>query len=212
MNNTEDVPSPIDLKNLQDALQWEQEANIKRPSRTQFFQFYADELVNPISDHYRVLEIASGPGFLAEVLLHRHPRLDYTALDFSEAMHYLAQQRLSCFNCNTIQFILADFKQPYWYSALDAQKYDVIIIHQALHELRHKNYAKDFHRIIATHLLKENGCYAVCDHLVHPDGKMQNNELYMSRQEHLDAFAQSGFHQIRQALFLEGLQLFLTHQ
>ena len=210
MSKLIEVASPFDLRNITDAQQWAAEANLKRPSRTQFFQFYADQLVQPTTTNYRVLEIASGPGFVAEALLQRHPQLDYTALDFSEAMHNLAKQRLSHFDISQIQFILADFKHTEWYKTLAAQKFDVVIIHQALHEVRHKYYATDFHRIIFEHLLKDQACYAVCDHLAQPDGAMQNTELYMTQAEHLAAFSQAGFQHISQTLCLEGLQLFLA--
>lgn len=207
-----DIPSPIDLKNPTDALQWAEEANVKRPYRQHFFDFYANELVQPTKYDYAVLEIASGPGFVAEALLRQHPQLDYTALDFSAAMHQLAQQRLNLFNNPQIQFVVADFKQTNWYMTLNAQKYDVIIIHQALHELRHKNHATNFHHLIATHLLKTKGCYAICDHLAQPDGNMQNNELYMTRQEHLNALTEASFQHIDQGLCLEGLQLFIAQK
>ena len=40
LKNFKDVPSPIDLKNPKDALQWAQEANEKRPWRYYFFDYY----------------------------------------------------------------------------------------------------------------------------------------------------------------------------
>ncbi len=210
MSIPNDVVSPIDLRHVQDALQWAEEANIKRPSRAQFFQFYSDKLINPTSNHYSVLELASGPGFVAEALLQKHPHLNYIAVDFSDAMHDLAKQRLSHMTGLNIKFIRADFKQSDWYKILAPEKYDVIIIHQALHELRHKRYASDFHHVMINHLLKPKGCYAVCDHLAQPDGNMQNTELYMTRQEHIDALTQAGFAQIEATLYLEGLQLFVN--
>lgn len=115
-----------------------------------------------------MLELASRPGEIAHALLSKNPQLDYTALDFSSAMHDLAQQRLTDFATPRTQFILADFKQDLWFSALAPFQYDLIIIHQALHELRHKHHACQFHEIIAKHLLKKQGCYAVCDHLAQP--------------------------------------------
>ena len=87
-----------------------------------------------------------------------------------------------------------------------AQKYDFIIIHQALHELRHKRYATDFHKIART-LLKPKGYYLVCDHLCAAHA-MQNDQLYMTKQEHLDALEQASFKAIKMPLEIEGLCLF----
>jgi S-(hydroxymethyl)glutathione dehydrogenase/alcohol dehydrogenase len=83
---------------------------------------------------------------------------------------------------------VGSFKEADWQMAL-TQKYDFIIIHQALHELRHKRYATDFHKIART-LLKPKGYYLVCDHLCAAHA-MQNDQLYMTKQEHLDALEQA---------------------
>ena len=40
-----DVPSPIDLRLYEDALEWQEQANVKRPWRKDFFDYYVS-LIN----------------------------------------------------------------------------------------------------------------------------------------------------------------------
>ena len=66
-------------------------------------------------------------------------------------MHNLAKQRLAAIPHTSVDFIIADFKQQDWYTVLNGQRFDYVVIHQALHELRHKAYAYDFHKSIASY-------------------------------------------------------------
>jgi ubiquinone/menaquinone biosynthesis C-methylase UbiE len=76
------------------ASEWEATAMEKRPWRTEFFATFASELANMEPKAARVLELGSGPGFLANEVLSEIFGLRMTLLDFSEAMHALARQRL----------------------------------------------------------------------------------------------------------------------
>jgi len=51
------------------------------------------------------------------------------------------------------------------------------------------------------------GYYLVCDHLCAAHA-MQNDQLYMTKQEHLDALEQASFKAIKMPLEIEGLCLF----
>ena len=92
--NIEEVASPIDLKDPQEALQWANEANIKRPWRYEFFDLYVNKIKSLNRENIHVLEIGSGPGFLAQHLLQHCPEIQYTAVDFSQAMHELSKAKL----------------------------------------------------------------------------------------------------------------------
>ena len=69
----QDVPSPIDLRSMSDASEWERTATEKRPWRAEFFEEFADELKTLRPPCRRVLELGSGPGFLASQLLDAMP-------------------------------------------------------------------------------------------------------------------------------------------
>lgn len=200
-----DVSSPIDLRNYEDALEWQETANIKRPWRKDFFDYSVELMKTNRSDPCHILELGSGPGFLAQHLLSQLDHIEYTAFDFSEVMHQLAQEKLNSSERSRAKYFVGNFKEPNWQNTLD-RKYDFIIIHQALHELRHKQHAANFHKIVRT-LLNPDGIYLVCDHLCVPHA-MQNNQLYMNKQEHLDAFSQASFQEIKMPLEIEGLCLF----
>lgn len=200
-----DVASPIDLRNYKDAMEWQDTANVKRPWRKDFFEYYASLIKRHAFDSCHILELGAGPGFLAQHLLSQLSDIKYTAFDFSEAMHQLAQQKLTSSERARANYLIGNFKEPDWQSAIK-QKYDFIIIHQALHELRHKKYAADFH-ITVKKLLKPKGYYLVCDHLCAPHA-MQNDQLYMNKQEHIGALKEASFENIKMPLEIEGLCLF----
>ena len=192
--NINEVVSPIDLRNLNDASEWAAEVNIKRPWRYEFFDAYVDEINNLNIESPKILEIGSGPGFLAKVLLENLSNISYTAIDFSEAMHQLSKEYLGELRAKAKYFI-ADFKDSDWFYIVEQEKYDIVIIHQALHELRHRAYAENFHTQVRDHLLGKNGVYIVTDHIVSDNG-MKNNDLYMTVDEHLTALSLAGFTQI----------------
>src|SRR5215471_21782744 len=90
-----DVPSPIDLCTEGDARQWAASAMSKRPWRAHFFQRFVQELQSLDVSPLQILELGSGPGFLARCILDAIPSAEYAMLDFSRAMHHLARERLA---------------------------------------------------------------------------------------------------------------------
>ena len=211
--NVQDVLSPIDLRNHQDALDWANEANKKRPWRYDFFDYYVnfiqdlEQQPNHIKNTLpiQVLEIGSGPGFFAKHLLSHCLNIHYSAVDFSQAMHELSKSKLLPDELNRTSYVVADFKTSQWRDEL--AQYDVVIIHQALHELRHIHHATQFH-IEVKDLFKPNASYLVCDHIFSPDA-MQNNELYMSKYEHFECLKQADYKHVDLVKERQGLCLFL---
>lgn len=198
----EDVPSPIELRDMSDALAWEQSAMLKRPWRAEFFaQFAAEISAHPRQIHH-VLELGSGPGFLAEHLLRSNATLRYVALDFSSAMHELAVQRLDDL-ASRVQFVERSFKQDNWFEGLG--RFDCVVTHQAVHELRHKRHAPVLHAQVKQ-VLCPGGAYLVCDHFF-GEGGMKNDQLYMSAEEQKQALLASGFTYVKQVMLKGGLVL-----
>ena len=182
-----DVPSPIDLRRMSDAQEWELNA-IKRPFRLEFFEAFYKELSALNKSSLKVLELGSGPGFLAEYLLTKLPELNISLLDSSPAMHGLAKKRLNK-HLKRVSFIERDFKQSNW--SLGLGEFSAVITLQAVHELRHKRYATDFHKQVSS-LLGCGGVYLFCDHYYGP-AAMQNNELYMSISEQRQSLESAGY-------------------
>ncbi len=207
-----DVPTHIDFREMSDALAWESKA-MQRPFREDFFAAFADELRKINKPSLKILELGSGPGFLANFLLtdslHTNslrtdslrtdslrtdslqtnmPGITLTLLDFSAAMHELARRRLHG-RLDQVTFIEGSFKAPGWDAGLG--KFDAVITNQAVHELRHKRYAAELHRQVKD-LLNDSGVYLVCDHYYGEDG-MQNDQLYMSQEEHRASLESAGY-------------------
>jgi SAM-dependent methyltransferase len=201
---SDDIPSPIDLRQMNDAREWESTAMVKRPWRTEFFSAFASsiEAHEGINAPCRILELGSGPGFLAEHLLSRLPCVNYVALDFSGAMHALAAERLGIL-ANRVQFVERSFLDHAWSDGLG--KYQHVITNQAVHELRHKRRASLFHAQVRE-TLAIGGSYLVCDHFA-GEGGMSNDQLYMQVSEQKAALLSAGFSEVEQMLLKGGLVL-----
>src|SRR5437764_262326 len=100
-----DVPSPIDFHDPAQAKSWEQNTIVRRPWRPEFFQAFASELNSRFSQPFSVLELGSGPGHLAQQILSACQVARYCALDFSDAMHALACERLGPFAAK-VEFVI----------------------------------------------------------------------------------------------------------
>jgi cyclopropane fatty-acyl-phospholipid synthase-like methyltransferase len=197
----DDVPSPIDLRDPVTAARWAAEANRTRPYRNEILERMAKELrdAGPASS---LLELGSGPGFLAEALLESVPVGSYTLLDFSDAMHDLARGRLE-HHASRCVYVTADFSKPAWSAGLGP--FDAIVTLQAVHELRHKRHAASLHRAVRA-LLERGGLYLVCDHFAGAGG-MPNHDLYATIEEQAEALTQAGFRDVRQIYCVGSLVL-----
>jgi ubiquinone/menaquinone biosynthesis C-methylase UbiE len=201
-DQSRDVPSPIDLRTEQDAREWAASAMSKRPWRAVFFQRFVDELQSLDMRPLQILELGSGPGFLARCILDAIPCAEYAMLDFSPTMHHLARERIAPHVGRTRQ-LLVDFKDDGWTVGLG--KFDAIVTHQAVHELRHKKHAAKLHRS-ARIILRPRGVYLVCDHYVGSDG-MSNASLYMTVDEQRAALEAANFASVERLLEMRGLVL-----
>jgi SAM-dependent methyltransferase len=197
-----DVPSPIDLRLPNDAREWEQSAMSKRPWRVEFFAQFASEIAASPLKIQRMLELGSGPGFLAEHLLRSLRHVEYVLLDFSAPMHDLAKARLGELETRAT-FIERSFKEESWASGLGS--FECVVTNQAVHELRHKRYAEALHRQVRE-VLASGGAYLVCDHFA-GEGGMKNEALYMSVAEQRQALLAAGFESVRQVMAKGGLVL-----
>ncbi|MEN3292410.1 MAG: hypothetical protein V7642_1663 [Burkholderiales bacterium] len=202
-DSTPDVPSPVDLRIMTDAREWAQTAMTKRPWRTEFFERFVAEIGTMPIPVQRVLELGSGPGFLAQHLLGALGQVQLVMLDFSPAMHVLAKGRLGDL-ADRAEFIERSFKDPGWTDGLG--KFECIVTNQAVHELRHKRYAPTLHSQ-ARDLLVSGGMYLVCDHFAGLDG-MKNDQLYMSVEEQRQALVFAGFARVEQLMLQGGMALF----
>jgi ubiquinone/menaquinone biosynthesis C-methylase UbiE len=197
-----DVPSPIDLRQMRDAREWEETAMSKRPWRTEFFAAFTSVIQSAGVKAPRILELGSGPGFLAAHLLGELPAIEYVALDFSSAMHELAAKRLGLLGTR-VEFVERNFRELPWAGGLG--QFDFVVTNQAVHELRHKRYAVNLHTQVKA-LLMSGGAYLVCDHFA-GEGGMKDDQLYMSVSEQAQALVDAGFSTVEQVILKGGLVL-----
>ena len=198
-----DVPSPIDLRSMVDARDWTDSAMLKRPWREEFFHRIAQELACLDGSPCTVLELGSGPGFLAQWILEALSSVDYIALDFSASMHTLAKECLGD-RSRRVQFVEADFRFSNWIAGLP--KCYAIVTMQAVHELRHKRHAGSLYKNVRE-LLHRDGVFLMCDHFV-GDGGMTNTELYMTPEEHVLTLEAAGFVRVELLLRKGGRTLY----
>jgi SAM-dependent methyltransferase len=198
----DDVPSPIDLRLISDAQAWEATALEKRPWRAEFFECFVAEIAASPRLVHRILELGSGPGFLAAELLRAFPAVSYVAFDFSAAMHELAKARLGALAAR-VQFVERSFREPDWPDGLG--QFECVVTNQAVHELRHKRYATRLHEQVCE-ILAPAGFYLVSDHFA-GEGGMRDDQLYMSVEEQQHALHTAGFSSLRLVLRKGGMVL-----
>ena len=197
-----DVPSPVDLRLARDAREWEATAFTKRPCRARFLDAFVAEVVSSGLSAPRILELGSGPGFMAQRLLEAVPGARYTLLDFSAEMHRLAAARLGE-QAGRAKFVVADLRQARWTDGLGP--FDFVVTLQAVHELRHKRHALRLHAAVRA-LLAQGGRYLVCDHYA-GEGGMTNDRLFMTADEQRRTLASAGFAGVSLVLKEGGLAL-----
>ena len=191
---------------LSDAREWEAQAG-QPPGRNEMLNRIVDEMASLCDQSPSVLELGSGPGFLAERILQRLPDVRYSALDFSPAMHLLARHRLADFD-GRVAYLERSFKSEAW--PQDLPSFDIVVTNQAVHELRHKRYAEHLHRQVLG-VLENGGTYLVSDHFS-DEGGLPNTELFMTKAEQAKALSDAGFGSVERLLTCGSLALHLSRK
>jgi cyclopropane fatty-acyl-phospholipid synthase-like methyltransferase len=197
----EDVPYGDDWFRVDVVDAWAEAADRIRPWRSQFRDAIAESVAS-LPAGAQVIELGSGPGFLAERVLERCASLaSYSLLDFSEPM--LARSRV-----RVARFVLADFKRPDWIRQYEKAggSFDCVVSMQAIHELRHKRHVPALYRQLRE-ALSAPGLVLICDH-VPLDESEKSAKLYMSADEQLAALSSAGFEDVEVALSIDKLRLY----
>ena len=188
-----DVPPGVDFLDAEQVRAWVSSCEVDKPWRGPMRRRFAD-YVGALRPGARVLELGSGPGYLAESILESCPNVEsYTLLDFSEHMLALSRERLARFE--TARFLKTDFKAADWYHAL-SPPYTAVLAMQAVHEIRHKRHAPGLYSRIRD-VLEPGGLLAVCDGTPRDSTALWQVSLCMTVDEQLDALASAGFTEIR---------------
>ncbi len=202
--NIKDVPSPIDFHDAAQARAWVEDTVNRRPARPRFFRAFADALNGIGRAPLRILEIGSGPGHLASVLLSECEIARYVALDFSAAMGELAKAHLGA-AADQVEFLQRDFRNPDWNAGL--KDFDAAVTMQAAHETRHRLRLVPLLRQIRD-CLKRGNLFLYCDHYAPPPPLPGNRELYFERGEQSTALHMAGFGFVERLLEEDGMALY----
>lgn len=191
----QDVPYSEDLQSPEDAKAWADAADRKRPLRIRIRNAIVERL-SALPPGARVLELGSGPGFLAEQVLSRCTHIaNYTMLDFSQPMLDMSRARVQRFASATL--VLGDFRSNEWMRNV-APAYDAVVSMQAVHEVRHKRHVPRLYQQVHT-LLASNGVFLIADR-VPEDDSVRSAALFMTAHEQVKALDEAGFVDVRVAM------------
>ena len=117
--------------------QWAQNyaetVNERRPERLEVFAHVADHLAELANNAPTVVELAPGPGMLAEVLLSAQPQLTYIGIDYSAPFIQIARDKLAPFD-QRITLHQADLVKDDWPSLLSSPVH-AVVSNMAIHDL-----------------------------------------------------------------------------
>jgi len=180
--------------------EWEELANSRRPFRIQFFAAFAAELQQMAAA--TILELGSGPGFLAEHILTRCPVAAYHLFDFSPPMLNLSRARLAPFG-NRVCSHQGSFLDEGWWRSLPGP-FDAVISMQAVHEVLRPERLPQLYSESRL-LIKAGGVMLIADKL---DDESKSEADRFTADKHLAALSQAGFKEIRQVDAVGDLVMF----
>ena len=180
--------------------EWARDANLKRPFRAEFFAAFVAELNNLSPAH--VLDVGSGPGFLAEQILAHTGVATYHLFDFAPLMLDLSRERLARFGDRAC-FHQGSFLEPAWWQALPAP-FDAVVSMQAVHELRDAARIPQLYGELRA-LLAPGGLALVAD-LVNTADRMEDHLLTAAEQQ--QALHDAGFQGVRQVQAVADVAMF----
>ncbi|HZS06295.1 MAG TPA: class I SAM-dependent methyltransferase [Blastocatellia bacterium] len=180
--------------------EWAGAANSRRPYRAEFFNAFVAELA--VISRPKILEIGSGPGFLAEQVLARCDVAAYHLFDFSPHMLGLSRARLAHYG-QRATFHEGSFLNEGWWHHLPTP-FDAALSLQAVHEVRDAARIPRLYGELKM-LLKEGGVLLIADQVNDED---REEEHFLRVSEHEAALRRAGFEEFRRVHAAGDLVLF----
>jgi SAM-dependent methyltransferase len=196
----DDVPTDHRWNSPEYVAEWAANAN-EAPHRRAMFDAFVAELgalagATP-GGELRILELGSGPGYLAEQICSRVPVARYTALDVSAPMHAIAAVRLSQWRAK-VDLIEIDYRVPGWEHTITGA-HDAVVTLQAVHELRRADLIPGLYRAALTRL-RPGGVALIADIVNAAGEEPKPHQLTVT--EHLQVLADAGYVETRCVLDL----------
>lgn len=157
------------------------------PIRQQVIQHIIQQVSDLAFSPLYILELCSGAGLLAEQLLRALPKVEYTGIDFLQAMVDATQARLTGLGVRATLF-QADLNGDEWLAQLAPQgeqgKFHAIISMQSLHDLGGEPEVNRIYRL-AHSLLLPGGLFLNADLTVVPGEELPDNPGRLTISRHL---------------------------
>lgn len=162
-------------------------AKVDNPIRRSVFHHILAHLHLELSsdDAAHVVELACGPGLLAEFLLGNHPAMTYEGLDFSAPMLAMAEQRLAAFR-DRVSLRVVDLREDAWTDSVKRAP-QAVISTQALHDVGGAEEHAAIYRASAA-LLAPGGLLLNADFVDRPGAGRRRIDLA----RHLEMMAAAG--------------------
>jgi len=183
-----DVPNRIGLHSAGQAHARVSSASDSPPWRHEHFLRFAAELKALGRPFPRALELGSGPGELADTVLHEVPGLRLVSLDSSNTMHGQAQARLANKE-GRMTSVTRNIFDIGWADGLG--RFDAVIAGPAIHAPHRPVCAATLYAQVRP-LLLPGGIFLLCDHVT-TDVRVRFPASCMSPDEHHEALDEAGW-------------------
>ena len=130
-NTEQPARAPHRFHSMEYVAKWAQE--VGNSVRESVFHHILAQLVLLDDEAPHIVELASGPGILAEFLLERLPNATYEGMDYSEPMLTLARERMGRFG-ERVHLHQVDLRESDWPSAV-LRRPGAVISMQAMHDV-----------------------------------------------------------------------------
>lgn len=160
------------------------------PERLECFEHIGNHIERELNPTSLILELGTGPGYLARYLLERFDGITYQCLDFSDAMLGIARENLKSHSSRTI-FQRIDLLEPSWEKEIERTP-AAIVSTWALHDLGSKENVAAVY--CSSRKLLSNGGILLNADFVKPEGiehEFEEGRFLIS--QHLEYLKDAGF-------------------
>lgn len=182
-----------DLRTQEDVTEWSAGLQTRYPERAEIMQHIAAQLKALPFPAPQVVELAPGPGLLAEVLLSELAEMRYIGLDSSELLLAFARTKLTPFDRRT-GLIQADLNTDHWLEQLPDEIHAIVSL-QALHDLGEEIHLNRIYGL-ARRLLVPGGLLLNADFVVRPGQDNPEQPGRRSILRHLELLQAHGFERV----------------
>jgi len=175
------------------------------PARQRLFDMMTDVLSEDLDSDICIVELGTGPGYLASHILAKLTQVEYECVDFSAHMLSIAEERLSSF-IGPVHFTQADLTAGDWTDALSL-KPTAVVTTWALHDLLSKESIARVYDMVYR-VIPSGGIFLNGDFIKPEESTVAYEAGRIKPSTHLELLRQSGF---REATCLGHFEVDVEH-